>query len=202
MVDVFLQQIDDECGIWSLLLAIGLAITFLIHLVMTRVQIRGLKAQIVTNVGEHLGRLQAARNSYSASASRCAELAEELRQLIIGQQSRAAVDDCRNRFCRCFLEDTIRDFVNLVEWQFLDAEHRGSHVRLQVVRDAIDELIMFHEWLGVINRAHLLRTLKRGPARIQRRRLHPFLRLVESLPAVDRRQVQTSAQQAVYQLTQ
>ena len=188
MTDFFLvvwDKLGSDTGktITLILFVVGLVISFFLGLWRNRYEVQSLKSQIVSNVASVLLDMQRARHTYDECSARCGRLAHDLREHIGKKSSRQEIDDVRETLCACLLNETIPAFLSDVEWQHVDRQAKGDPDELMVVvSDAAEELRRFRSWVDVINHPVLLEHLQRRPAKIQRRSLRPFSRVVEKFP--------------------
>jgi len=179
------------------------AIYFLVALKKSRVEVSQLRMQIIADVAALMEKVQESRKRYVECTKRCRKLAEELQTKLLAEASKQELDETRELFCSCLIEDTIPAFLDGFEFDRLDlAANNGSPDSFDMLlEDAADELRRFSKWLTTINHPTLIEHLKRSKAEIQTRTLRPFLVAVERFPESIRNERCRKAQAVAAELT-
>jgi len=151
-----------------------------------RYEIKQLKADIISSLGNVLKEVQTARKTYTEACSKCTIAATNLTDAIRNNCSTKVARELREKLCGSFLEEVIPAYHSYVEWKALQLSDSKDELKAFLSEELLFELRRFDNWLTIVNRPTLLNNLNQTPAKISKNRITPFYQLAAGLPKEDK----------------
>lgn len=164
---------------------VGVVIGWVLGVAQKSFEIKKLKAESIKLAGEHLSKVQAARDQFNEAAARCTKDATTLLRAIQQSDPKEQLDEKREELCSTFIEVVIPRYLSHMEWEHLDNRSDPEAIKSLVDEELTKELSRFEKWLTTINAPKLLSFLDRTEAKISKRKIRPFLKLARDVPAAE-----------------
>ena len=142
-----------------------------------------LNLELVRCATENLEKLQERRASYNRACQACEPHVSKM----LSQMQNDGVDlpATRNEFCAAIHHGLLCSFADFVEFEHVINGRTPDQLKCLIAEQVVPELRRVTDWLNIINGKRFVVDHSLAPAKISKRTLIPFHKLLDALPVGD-----------------
>ena len=148
-------------------------------------EINKLKEETIKYAGENLTKLHENSLSYDDACENCKQIGLKLvNELKIQAET---VSNTREELCTALHNQVIPSYVKLIEFEQLMGRNNPEQLKQLITEEVVAELRRIGDWIEIINSTKFLTDMRLSPAKISKRTLSPFLKLLKGLPTKEQK---------------